>query len=65
MLTKFIVFLVTNRWHTMDLTGNVSSMSLLSVHGMKVRVSSGGYSNLGTQGKDLPKSMLSKKEKEF
>ena len=31
----------------------------------KGRVSSGEYSNLGTQGKDFQKLMFSKKEKEF
>ena len=44
---------------------NVPSKSLLSVRGMKGRVSSGGYLNLGTRGKDFQKLMFSKKEKEF
>ena len=44
---------------------NVPSKSLLSVRGMKAHVSSGGYSNLGTRGKDFQKLMFSKKEKEF
>ena len=44
---------------------DVSFKSLLSVHGMKGRVSSGGYSNLGTQAKDSQKLMFSIKEKEF
>ena len=39
--------------------------SLLSVRGMKGRVSSGGYSNLGTRVKDFQKLMSSKKEKQF
>ena len=45
-----------------SLINNVPSKSLLSVKG---RVSSGGYSNLGTRGKDFQKLMFSKKEKEF
>ena len=48
-----------------EVTRNVPSNSLLSVRGMKGRVSSGGYSNLGTRGKDCQKLMFSKKEKEF
>ena len=47
------------------LMSNVPSKSLLSVRGMKGRVSNGGYSNLGTRGKDFQKLMFSKKEKEF
>ena len=43
---------------------NVPSKSLLSVRGMKGRVSSGGYSNLGARGKGFQKLMFSKK-KEF
>ena len=42
-------------------TNNIPSMSLLSVRGMKGRVSSGGYSNLETRGKDIQKLMFSKK----
>ena len=44
---------------------NVPSKSLLSVRGMKGRVSTGGYSNLGTRGMDFQKLMFRKKEKEF
>ena len=50
-----------------SVTINVPSKSLLSVRGMKGRVSSGGYSNLGTRDKDFQKPMFKniKKEKEF
>ena len=49
-------------------TTNVPSKSLLNVRGMKGRVSSGGYSNLGTRGKEIlvfsPKiKVFSKKKK--
>ena len=44
-------------------TANVPSKSLLSVRGMKGRVSSGGYSNLGARDKNFQKSMFSKKRK--
>ena len=39
---------IENRFPT-----NVPSKSLLNVRGMKGRVSSGGYSNLGARGKDF------------
>ena len=45
-----------------DVETNVPSKSLLSVRGMKGRVSSGGYSNSGTRGKDFQKLMFSKKK---
>ena len=52
----------------LHLESNVPSKSLLSVRGMKGRVSSGGYLNLGTQGKEVlvfsPKiKVFSKKKK--
>ena len=37
---------------------NVPSKSFLSVRGMKGRVRNGGYSNLGTRGKDFRKKKI-------
>ena len=61
--TKKLFQSTTGRLGCEGTVSNVPSKSLLNVRRVKGRVSSAGYSNLGTRGKDFQKLMCSKKKR--